>query len=108
MNKYTPLLDYLRQQPGTDLVLSFEQIEEIVGGSLPASAYSASWWASEKLGFWAARHPGHPWAHPEIVASLLPGSDQVRFRRVAATRVAADVPRGRPAPPSAVTQSDAA
>lgn len=84
MRKYVPLLKYLRRQGEPEMVLSFEQIEAIVGASLPASAYSASWWASEKLGFWTAHDPGLPLNQPEIVASLLPGGDRVRFRRVRA------------------------
>jgi len=81
MRKYVPLLKYLRRHAVPELVLSFEQIEAIVGASLPASAYTASWWASEKLGLWHAPDPAHRRAEPEIVASLLPGGGRVRFRR---------------------------
>lgn len=81
MRKYVPLLKYLRRQPAPELVLSFEQIEQIVGASLPASAYSASWWSSEKLGFLAPQAAAPRSSYPEIVANLLPGANRVRFRR---------------------------
>lgn len=86
MRKYVPLLKYLRRQPSPELVLSFEQIEEIVGDSLPASAYSASWWSSEKLGFWAPKVSAQNSPYAEIVANLVPGANRVRFRRLPAAQ----------------------
>jgi len=42
MNKYTPLVNYLRTQPPsvTQLTLTFAQIEDILGDTLAPSAYN--------------------------------------------------------------------
>ena len=44
MNDYGPLRDYLKRQTLPELVLSFEQIEEIIDAALPRAAQRASWW----------------------------------------------------------------
>ena len=44
MNDYDALRDYLKQQRLPEFVLSFDQIEAIVGASLPRAAQRASWW----------------------------------------------------------------
>ena len=44
MNDYAPLRDYLKTQTLAELVLSFEQIEEILDAALPRAAQRASWW----------------------------------------------------------------
>jgi hypothetical protein len=44
VNKYNPLRDYLKKQIKTDFVLSFEEIEDILGFALPRSAQRAEWW----------------------------------------------------------------
>ena len=46
VNDYDALRDYLMRQKQTELVLSFEQIEEIIGAALPRAAQRASWWDS--------------------------------------------------------------
>ena len=46
MNVYDPLRDYLKAQTSIELVLSFEQIEEIIDAALPRAAQRASWWDS--------------------------------------------------------------
>ncbi len=45
MSKYTPLTDWLRKQPGKSVTLSFDQIEQIIGDSLPPNTqkYLAGW-----------------------------------------------------------------
>ena len=51
--KYTALENYLRDLPPdqTEVTLSFEQIERIVGARLPPSAYEyQQWWDHEKEG----------------------------------------------------------
>ena len=51
--KYTPLEKYLRGLPANqkEATLSFEQIERIINGKLPPSAYGyQAWWANEKEG----------------------------------------------------------
>ena len=46
MNVYDPLRDYLKAQTRSELVLSFEEIEEIIDAALPRAAHRASWWDS--------------------------------------------------------------
>src|SRR3981189_953001 len=41
---YDLLRDYLKKQKLPELVLSFEQIEEIIDAVLPRAAQRASWW----------------------------------------------------------------
>ncbi|MBR0949436.1 DUF7662 domain-containing protein [Bradyrhizobium canariense] len=46
MNDYDALRDYLMRQKQTEFVLTYEQIEEIIGAALPRAANRASWWDS--------------------------------------------------------------
>jgi hypothetical protein len=51
MTKYSPLQDFLVRQSKDQVRLDFEQVEEILGASLPRSAYEyQAWWAND---------PGH-------------------------------------------------
>lgn len=44
MNDYDALRNYLLRQKQMEFVLSFEEIEEIIGAALPRAANRASWW----------------------------------------------------------------
>jgi len=44
VNDYDALRDYLLRQKQMEFVLSFEEIEEIIGAALPRAANRASWW----------------------------------------------------------------
>jgi len=44
VNDYHPLRDHLKKQTLAEFVLTFEQIEEIIGAALPRAAQRASWW----------------------------------------------------------------
>jgi hypothetical protein len=44
VNDYDALRDFLLRQKQVEFVLSFEQIEEIIGAALPRAAQRASWW----------------------------------------------------------------
>jgi hypothetical protein len=71
VNDYDALRDYLKRQKQAELVLSFEQIEEIIDAALPRAAHRASWWETQRspqekmpqreacleAGFIAARQP---------------------------------------------------
>jgi hypothetical protein len=46
VNDYDPLRDYLSKQTLSELVLSFDEIEQIIGAALPRAAQRASWWDS--------------------------------------------------------------
>ena len=49
MSKYSLLEEYLRAQQGDSCVLTFSQIEEIIGARLPASAmWHEQWWGNDK------------------------------------------------------------
>ncbi|MET4067069.1 hypothetical protein ABID58_001852 [Bradyrhizobium sp. S3.2.6] len=48
MNDYDALRDYLLRQKQTEFVLSFEEIEEIIGAALPRAANRASWWDTSR------------------------------------------------------------
>ncbi len=44
VNDYDALRDYLKKQTVPEFVLSFEEIEELIGAALPRAAQRASWW----------------------------------------------------------------
>ena len=81
MNDYDALRDYLTKQKQEELVLSFEQIEEIIGAALPRAAQRASWWDS-------LRSPQEKMPQREaclaagFVATRMPDGQSVRFARM--------------------------
>jgi CBS domain-containing protein len=81
-SRYAPLADWLMNQPGkTDFVkITFDQIEAIIDGSLPASAYThRSWWANDTLG-----HPqSQIWLEAGYRSTFINLTDrQVTFTRI--------------------------
>lgn len=51
MSKYGPLHELLRRQDATTLTLTFDQINDLVPGGLPASAYRhRPWWGNDSSG----------------------------------------------------------
>lgn len=80
MNDYDALRDFLRRQKQEEFVLSFEQIEEIIGAALPRAAQRASWWDS-------LRSPDIQMPQREaclaagFVATRMPDGASVRFRK---------------------------
>ncbi len=80
MNDYDALRDYLLRQKQEELVLSFEQIEEIIGAALPRAAQRASWWDS-------LRSPDIQMPQREaclaagFVATRMPDGASVRFTK---------------------------
>src|SRR6478609_1167903 len=80
VNDYDALRDYLMRQKQTEFVLSFEQIEEIIGAAL-----RASWWDS-------LRSPDIQMPQREaclatgFVATRMPDGQSVRFRKKPADR----------------------
>jgi hypothetical protein len=81
VHDYDALRDYLKLQSRTELVLSFEEIEEIIGRALPRAAQRASWWDS-------LRSPQQAMPQREaclqagFVATRLPDARSVRFKRL--------------------------
>jgi hypothetical protein len=59
MNKYEPLQKFLLSLPKhqTDITLSFEKVEKILGSKLPLSAYKhLAWWSNEVNGVHVSAH----------------------------------------------------
>jgi hypothetical protein len=81
LNDYDALRDYLAKQTLPEVVLSFEEIEEIIGAALPRAAQRASWWDS-------LRSPQEKMPQREAclaagyVATRTPDGVSVRFRRM--------------------------
>ena len=81
MNDYDGLRDYLMKQKREELVLSFEEIEAIVGRALPRAAQRASWWDS-------LRSPQEKMPQREaclaagFIATRMPDGQSVRFARM--------------------------
>ena len=81
MNDYDALRDYLKGQKLLEFVLSFEQVEEIIGGALPRAAQRASWWET-------LRSPQEKMPQREAclaagyIATRMPDGDSVRFRKI--------------------------
>ena len=85
MNDYDALRDYLIRQKQMEFVLTFEQIEEIIGAALPRAANRASWWDS-------LRSPDIQMPQREaclaagFTARRMPDGKSVRFRRMPSER----------------------
>jgi hypothetical protein len=80
--KYDPLGTYLKRRAGTELELSFVDIERIIGGMLPKSASRPQWWANETDS--GSNHVQcHAWRNAGYDAFLLP-RERVLFTRRAA------------------------
>ena len=81
MNDYDALRDYLQKHKLAELILSFDQIEEIIGAALPRAAHRASWWDT-------LRSPQEKMPQREAclaaryVATRMPDGRSVRFRRM--------------------------
>jgi hypothetical protein len=85
VNDYDALRDYLAKRKLPELVLSFEQIEEIIGAALPRAAQRASWWET-------LRSPQEKMPQREAclaagyIAIRLPDGKGVRFRKMPSRR----------------------
>jgi len=85
VNDYDALRDYLKQQKLAEFVLSFEQIEEVIGAALPRAAQRASWWDT-------LRSPQEKMPQREAclaagyIATRLPDGKGVRFERMTTRR----------------------
>ena len=85
MNDFSALRDYLANRKLPELVLSFEQIEGIIGGALPRAAQRASWWET-------LRSPQERMPQREAclaagyIATRLPDGKGVRFKRMPVSR----------------------
>jgi hypothetical protein len=81
VNDYDALRDYLKGQKLLEFVLSFEQVEEIIGGALPRAAQRASWWET-------LRSPQEKMPQREAclaagyIATRMPDGNSVRFKKI--------------------------
>lgn len=80
MAKYDPLHQYICKQSLHQFVLSFAEVEAIIGDQLPASAIRPQWWEN-------ATDPNsshvqcRAWRAAGYKAFLLHGSNKVRFEK---------------------------
>lgn len=79
MGKYDSLARFLKRQKGAAVELSFTEIERRLGALLPKAANTAEWWRAEGA-------QTRSWEPLGFVATLEPGSEQVRFDRASALR----------------------
>jgi hypothetical protein len=85
MTQYDALRDYLKRQKQAELVLSFEQIEEIIDAALPRAAQRASWW--ETLRSPQERMPQREACiEAGFVATRQPDGKSVKFRKMPRAR----------------------
>lgn len=80
MAKYDPLYHYLRRKTLPELVLSFSDIERIIGDMLPNSASRPQWWANEESED-SMHVQARAWCTAGYDAFLIQHQDRVRFRR---------------------------
>lgn len=84
-NKYDSLRDYLLKQTRDEFVLSFAEIEEIIGFELSRSSQRARWWEKE-------RNPQDAMPQRDAIrdggyeATRLSDGQGVRFRRIGLRR----------------------
>jgi hypothetical protein len=83
VGKYDPLRRYLRRSKTADVVLSFGEIERIIGGMLPNSAARAQWWDNVAPPD-QRRVQQASWREAGFHAHLVAGSETVRFERTEA------------------------
>lgn len=80
MAKYDPLRKHLRRKNGADVLMTFDDIERVIGAMLPKSADLPAWWSNEATP--DTRHVQcHAWIEAGYEASLMPGGSKVRFSR---------------------------
>ena len=48
MNDYDPLRDFLKKQTAAELILTMDEIEELIDGVLPRASHRASWWETDR------------------------------------------------------------
>lgn len=78
-SKYQPLFNYLRQSDRQEVTLTFAEIEQLMGESLPTSARSRkAWWSNRKQGGLQARS----WMEADFLAVAVNlTTEQVTFRK---------------------------
>ncbi len=86
MANYDALRDYLKKQRLPELVLSFEEIEDIIDATLPRASLRASWWET-------LRSPQEKMPQREAcleagyIATRMPDGRRVKFKKMPAAQV---------------------
>jgi hypothetical protein len=80
MSKYELLRDHLREQALGEVVLTFSEIESLIGGPLPASAERPQWW-SNRTNPRTNHVQREAWRGAGYNACLDQGSRKVRFQK---------------------------
>jgi hypothetical protein len=83
MSKYDPLRRYLSRQKGTTVILTFGEIESLIGRLLPKAAAHGDWWSKPAEGS-PAPPQAAAWREAGFSAVLLAGQDRARFDRTIA------------------------
>ena len=80
MNDYDPLRDFLTKQTAAELILTMEQIEEMIDAALPRASHRASWWETDRSPQEKMPQREAVLATDYIATRLIDGSG-VKFRR---------------------------
>jgi hypothetical protein len=79
MKKYVNLCDFLTRGKESEIILSFEQIEYLIDGKLPASAYNHNvWWYS------SGEDSAQTWeqsGYKAVEVSRMQKQEKMKFRR---------------------------
>ncbi len=80
MNDYDPLREFLKKQTAAELILTMEQIEEMIDAALPRASHRASWWETDRSPQEKMPQREAVRATDYIATRLIDGSG-VKFRR---------------------------
>ena len=80
MNDYDPLREFLIKQTAAELILTMEQIEEMIDAALPRASHRASWWETDRSPQEKMPQREAVRATDYIATRLIDGSG-VKFRR---------------------------
>jgi hypothetical protein len=80
VSKYDPLYEYMCGQSLQRFVLSFKEIEDIIGDQLPASAARPQWWENA-TDLNSSHVQCRAWRAADYNAFLVHGSNKVRFEK---------------------------
>ncbi|CAN5167660.1 hypothetical protein BH10PSE1_BH10PSE1_18120 [soil metagenome] len=80
MSKYDPLRRYLSRQKETSVILTFGEMESLIGRLLPKAATRANWWSDPDEGV-SPPLQAAAWRDAGFSAVLIAGQDRARFDR---------------------------
>ncbi len=80
MNDYDPLRDFLKRQTAAEIIMTMEQIEEMIDAALPRASHRASWWETDRSPQEKMPQREAVLATDYIATRLIDGSG-VKFRR---------------------------